>query len=253
MSLAAARRRRTADCFRNYYTAKGDDRNDPLRNPGVLFQNLAFEKSIVQALRGLGMVDQHGPHSWKILDVGCGTGFSLLRLLYYGLEPERLYGIDIAEDRITQGRQRLPTLNLTHGDATRMEYESGSFDLVMESTMFIQMTDESTSQGIASEMLRVVKPDGYIMLTDWRYSFGRPGYQALSPNRIARLFGVGTRTSVVSRTHGALIPVLGRALSRYCSWLYFPVCALFPLLVGQMTVVLRKTRRADLGPCGAGC
>jgi SAM-dependent methyltransferase len=241
MSVAAARHQRTVDCFRSYYTAKGDDRNDPLRNPGVLFQNLAFEKSIVQALRQLRMVDKDGKHSWKILDVGCGAGFSLLRLLYYGLEPERLYGIDIAEDRIAHGRKRLPTLNLTHGDATEMEYESGSFDLAMESTMFIQMTDESISQGISHEMLRVVKPNGYIMLIDWRYSFGREGYQALSPSRIARLFGVGTRTSVVSRTHGALIPALGRALSRYCSSLYFPVCTLFPLLVGQMTVVLRKT------------
>jgi ubiquinone/menaquinone biosynthesis C-methylase UbiE len=240
MSVVAARHKRTVECFQNYYATKGDDRNDPLRNPGVLFQNLAFEKSIVQALRQLDG-RQHDIRLWKILDVGCGAGFSLLRLLYYGLDPERLYGIDIAENRIAQGRKRLPTLNLTHGDAAEMPYESGSFDLAMESTMFIQMTDESISHGIAGEMLRVVKPNGYIMLTDWRYSFGREGYQALSPNRIARLFGAGTRTSVVSRTHGALIPVLGRALSRYCSALYFPVCAVFPLLVGQMTVVLRKT------------
>ncbi len=240
MSVAAARQKRAVDCFQDYYATKGDDRNDPLRNPGVLFQNLAFEKSIVQALRQVDF-DQRDKRLWKILDVGCGAGFSLLRLLYSGLDPERLYGIDIAENRIAQGRKRLPTLNLTHGDATQMEYESESFDLAMESTVFIQMTDESISQGIANEMLRVVKPNGYIMLTDWRYSFGRKGYRALSPNRIARLFGVGTRTSVVSRTHGALIPALGRALSRYCSPLYFPVCTLFPLLVGQMTVVLRKT------------
>src|SRR5580704_17268197 len=108
MSVAAAKHRRTVECFQNYYTAKGDDRNDPLRNPGVLFQNLAFEKSIVQALRALGMVDQHGQHSWKILDVGCGSGFSLFRLLFYGLESERLHGIDIAEVRIAQGHMRLP-------------------------------------------------------------------------------------------------------------------------------------------------
>jgi hypothetical protein len=110
----------------------------------------------------------------------------------------------------------------------------------MESTVFIQLIDDSISQGIASEMLRVVKPNGYIVLTDWRYNFDRPGYKALSADRVARLFGVGTRTSVVCRTRGALIPPLGRALSRYCSWLYFPVCWLFPPLVGQVTVVLRK-------------
>ena len=79
------------------------------------------------------------------------------------------------------------------------------------------------------------------MLTDWRYSFGRPGYRALSSKRIANLFAVGTRSRVVCRTHGALIPVLGRALSQYASWLYFPVCKLFPPLVGQLTVILQKS------------
>lgn len=225
------------DWFEHYYTTKGDDRNDPLRNPGVLFQNLAFEKSVVQALGRVG-VDKH---TWKILDVGCGAGFSLLRLLTYGLEPERLYGIEIAENLVARGRKRFPALHFTHGDATQMDYESDSFDLAMESTMFIQLTDEGIAQGIAGEMLRVVKPNGYVMLTDWRYSWGHPEYRALSRHRIARLFGVGTRTSVVCRTHGALIPPVGRALSRYFSSLYFPLCRMVPALVGQMTVVLRKT------------
>ncbi|HEV8145039.1 MAG TPA: class I SAM-dependent methyltransferase [Bryobacteraceae bacterium] len=236
MGVAAARQKRVVDWYQNYYTSKGDDRNDPLRNPGVLFQNLAFEKSIVQALRVLPI-----EHSWKILDVGCGAGFSLLRLLTYGLEPERLYGIDISEDRIARGRKRFPALNLTHGDATKMDYPPNSFDLAMESTMFIQLTDESISQEIANEMVRVVKPGGYLMLTDWRYSFNRPGYQALSRKRLARLFGVGTRTTFVSQTRGALVPPLGRWLSRYFPSVYFPLCATFPALVGQVTVVLRKT------------
>ena len=236
MAVAAARQKRVVDWYHDYYVTKGDDRNDPLRNPGVLFQNLAFEKSVAQALRKL-RVDKH---SWKILDVGCGAGFSLLRLLTYGLEPERLYGIDISEDRIARGRKRFPALNLTHGDATRMDYASDSFDLAMESTMFIQLTDESISQEIANEMLRVVKPGGYLMLTDWRYSFGRTGYQALSRKRLARLFSVGTRTSLVCQTRGALIPPLGRLLSRSFSSLYFPICAVLPLLVGQTTVALRK-------------
>ncbi len=168
----------------DYYTSKGDDRNDPLRNPGVLFQNLAFEKSIVEALRSIRL-----DKSWKILDVGCGAGFSMLRLLSYGLEPDRLHGIDIAENRIARGRKRQPTLNFTLGDATAMEFPSDTFDLAMESTMFVQITDDAMAAGIAQEMVRVVKPGGYIMLTDWRYSFGRKGYLAVTPERTKRLFG----------------------------------------------------------------
>jgi ubiquinone/menaquinone biosynthesis C-methylase UbiE len=237
MSVAAHRQKQTEEWYENYYSTKVDDRSDPLRNPGVLFQNLAFEKSIVEALRQL----PGDKRLWKILDVGCGAGFSLLRLLSYGLEPERLYGIDIEESRIARGRRRFPALNLSHGDASAMDYPGDSFDLAMESTMFIQLTDESMAQSIASEMLRVVKPAGYILLTDWRYSFGRARYRALSRARIRRLFSVGTRTSIVLGTHGALIPVLGRTLSRYAPALYFPMCKVFPMLVGQVTVVLRKT------------
>jgi ubiquinone/menaquinone biosynthesis C-methylase UbiE len=237
MSTVASRQKQTEVCYHDYYAAKGDDRNDPLRNPGVLFQNLAFEKSIVEALRRIKLDKE----SWKILDVGCGAGFSLLRLLSYGLEPERLFGIDIVESRIALGRKRHPALNLILGDATAMEYAPDSFDMVMESTVFLQLTDESIATGIASEMVRVVKTGGYILLTDWRYSFGRKGYVAVSPERIARLFGVGKDTAVVCRTNGALLPPLGRALSRYLPSLYFPVCKLLPFLVGQVTTVLRKT------------
>ena len=235
MSGTAARQKQTVDWYEDYYATKGDDRNDPLRNPGVLFQNLAFEKSIVEALRTI-----HLDKSWKILDVGCGAGFSMLRLLSYGLEPDRLHGIDIAENRIARGRHRQPALNFTLGDATAMEFPAKTFDLAMESTMFVQITDEAMADGIAQEMLRVVKPGGYIMLTDWRYSFGRQGYAPVSSERIARLFRVGTQTEVVCRKRGALLPPLGRALSRYLPSLYFPVCRLLPFLVGQVTVILRK-------------
>jgi len=133
-------------------------------------------------------------------------------------------------------------LKLTHGDATAMYYDSSAFDLVMESTLFIQLTDDSVSHDIAKEMVRVVKPGGYIMLIDWRYSFGRAGYAALSARRIARLFGVGSQTSIVCQRRGALIPVLGRFLSQYLPSVYFPVSRVLPFLVGQVTVVLRKNQ-----------
>lgn len=236
MNSASARQRETAELYHGYYAAKGDDRNDPLHNSGVLFQNLAFDKSIVEALRGL----PGNKREWEILDVGCGAGFSLQRLMACGLSPEHLHGIDISEARIAHGNRRIPSLDLRQGDATSMEYASNSFDLVMESTMFVLIADDVVAGGIAKEMIRVVKPGGYIMLTDWRYDFGRSGYCALSRKRIARLFGAGSTTSVVHAKRGALLPPIGRALSRYCPALYFPVCAALPFLVGQMTTVLRK-------------
>ena len=105
--------------------------NDPLQNAGVLFQNLAFRPidcgSATFALEG-------DKRSWDVLDVGCGSGLSLLRLLACGLDAERLHGIDITEERIARGRRKLPSVRFCgRAMRRRWDYASNSFDLVLES------------------------------------------------------------------------------------------------------------------------
>ena len=41
---------KTDKIYKEYYNKKGKDRNDLLRNPEVLFQTLAFDRSIVSAV-----------------------------------------------------------------------------------------------------------------------------------------------------------------------------------------------------------
>ena len=133
-------------------------------------------------------------------------------------------------------------------------FDDGLFDITTESTMFVQITEDHWAQNIASEMLRVTKPGGYIVLIDWRYSKpGNTDYKGVSRRRIADLFGVGKYTTVRTRTRGALVPPLGRALSRYASMLYFLMQALWPPCVGQMTTVLKKSAIQPCQPiCGEG-
>lgn len=226
----------TEEWYSEYYSKKGQDRNDVLKNSGVLFQNLALLKSIIEALRNLSI----NRETWKILDVGCGDGGSLLPFLSFGFPVRSLYGIDIISERVSQGVKKLPNINFCVGDASHMDYESGTFDLVMESTMFIQIRDDDLSRKIAREMLRVAKVPGYILLIDWRYSYRHPEYKALSKSRIASLFNVGTRTTLVSNHSGALIPPIGRKISSCCPSLYFIVQKFFPFLTGQLTTVLQK-------------
>jgi len=225
----------TEEWYRDYYARKGADRNDILANRGVLFQTLAFQRALVEALQALPV-----SRSWKILDVGCGTGGSLVPFLAFGFSPSSLYGIDLLSDRIAAARERFPSMHFTCGNATRMEYDSDAFDLVTESTLFIQLTDESLAASIASEMLRVVRPGGYLLLNDWRYATGHPEYRALTPRRVADLFRVGAVTKLVCRKHGALIPPLGRYLSARIPSLYFAVALAIPWAVGQMTTVLQR-------------
>ncbi len=225
----------TADWYRQYYARKGRDRNNVLTNPGALFQQIALQRSVIQALRTLN-VDV----GWRILDVGCGSGDSLLQFLNLGFAPEQLHGIELLSDRVARGKRRLATANFVRGDASQMGYASECFDLVMESTMFIQLHDRTASAQIAQEMLRVTKPSGYLMLIDWRYSFGYPEYTALSQKRIAQLFGVDRHTTLHCRTRGALVPPIGRVLSARLPSFYFLIQRVAPWLVGQVVTVLRK-------------
>jgi len=228
--------KQTEEWYKEYYLRKGKERNDILTNPEVLFQVLAFQKSVVEALRELPT-----NRNWYILDIGCGSGGSLLQFLSFGFAPSCLYGIDIIPERIYEGKERFPNIKFSCGDASQTNYNSNYFDIVMESTMFIQLTDDDLSQRIADEMLRVVKPLGYLMLIDWRYSYRHSEMKALSRKRIIKLFKVGTYTRIHCYKYGALIPPIGRLMSSHLSLFYFFVQRLFPFLVGQVTVVLQKT------------
>lgn len=228
---------RTKDWYEQYYSQNGPLRNDLLRNPGVLFQSTALEVSIIRAL---GFIAPD-PNSARVLSVPCGNGGGLITFLRLGFQPALLHGMDMLEERIREARERFPNANFSFGEASRMEYADQMFDLVIESRLFVRLPDESLCARIAAEMVRVTKLGGFLLLADWRYS--RPGklrYVGLSKRRIKALFGVGSRCEVVGHFSGALVPPVGRFLSKYASSLYFLVQRLFPFLVGQRVTVLKR-------------
>ncbi len=61
---------------------KGADRDDLLRNKGLLFQYLANQRSICEALRPVAGL--RSGRNAAVLDVGCGDGASLLHLMELG-------------------------------------------------------------------------------------------------------------------------------------------------------------------------
>src|SRR2546425_13370927 len=104
----------TQDWYKDYYSKKGKHRNDLLTNPEVLFQYLAFEESVISALRRATNLSRE---TSRILDVGCGGARSLARFLEFGFRPANLYGIDVLEDRIAEGRKRYSNINFICDDA----------------------------------------------------------------------------------------------------------------------------------------
>lgn len=225
------------DWYRAYYAAKGAERNSLLHNPEVLYQSIAQEVALVRALQSI----RPNPASTRVLDVGCGVGGTLLTFLQLGFAPGNLHGVDFQEERIAVARERCPNVHFAHGDATKLEYASETFDVVHEATMFIHSVDDELSRKIAGEMLRMTKPGGHILVCDWRY--GKPGstaHRAVTQKRIGKLFEVGEKTNRCEVLKGPLLPPIGRFLSLRLPSAYFLVSGLLPFLVGQVITVLRK-------------
>jgi len=150
---------KTDEIYKEYYNRKGGKiRNDLLKNPGVLFQSLAYDRAIISSFASTNLDTETA----KILDVGCGKGGSVINLIRLGFSPHNLYGIDVLKDSIAEAKIKFPNINWLHGDAGQIRFEDNFFDCVMESTMFLQMTDDGLSGKIAKEMIRVTKRGGGI-------------------------------------------------------------------------------------------
>lgn len=201
------------------------------------FQTFAAEYANIRALRVLHL----DRSTARILDVGCGSGAGLLQFLKLGFNPVRMAGVDISYERLEEAGRRLPSADFRCESADRMSFPDETFDVVFESTMFVLMPDDDMATRIAADMIRVTRRNKYIILVEWRYSKPRTkDYAATNNGRIARLFRVGSETSFVTAEPGALIPPIGRFLSRRLPSFYFLAQSLLPPAVGQMTTVLRR-------------
>lgn len=107
----------------------------------------------------------------NILDVGCGTGSQLALYQRYKCN---LYGLDqspsmlaVAQNRLGDGAQ------LDLGDASQMPYENGKFDLAISMLSLHEMSPKVRSSAL-SEMVRVVKESGRILLIDFQPGPAQP-------------------------------------------------------------------------------
>ena len=130
-------------------------------------KNIDFRKSKVQFVHEL--VRWSGldklPKGSRILDVGCGIGGSARILAkYYGFN---VTGITISPAQVKRARELTPlTLNCNFQvmDALNLKFEDGAFDAVWSVEAGAHMNDKSK---FADEMLRILRPGGYLALADW--------------------------------------------------------------------------------------
>lgn len=103
--------------------------------------------------------------SWRVLDVGCGTGVALEPYVDAGCQVS---GVDLSPAMLAHAEERLgDRADLRLGDGRTLPYDDDSFDLVMTSMVLHEVPAESRMPFLA-EMARVVGPDGRLLCIDFR-------------------------------------------------------------------------------------
>jgi len=101
-----------------------------------------------------------------ILDVACGMGASTRYLTQY-YAPSAIFGINISAQQLAHSRKNAPGCQFRLMDATRLEFEGELFDAVLcvEAAYHFE-----TRLQFLNEAWRVLKPGGYLLLSDMLFS-----------------------------------------------------------------------------------
>lgn len=105
----------------------------------------------------------------KILDIGCGDGVNLpLANLFPWVDYE---GIDYAEKTIEAAQKNYPNIKFKVGDAFKLPYKDGEFDMAILSSVLILYKKESDRVMLLNEAARVLKKDGILVINVWNDTF----------------------------------------------------------------------------------
>jgi len=135
-----------------------------LANPGYLFAIQQRQRAVLACLAREGVWPLAGK---RVLEIGSGNGEVLQEWLSYGVRPEALHGADILPDRLAAAHHRLPHVAISGANGGQLPYADGSFDAVLQFTVFSSILDKHVCYTVASEMRRVLRPDGLILWYDF--------------------------------------------------------------------------------------
>jgi SAM-dependent methyltransferase len=159
-----------------------------LDNPGNRFNFEILYAGISDLLHGLWPV----PAGKKVLDVGAGELYWGDQFVSLGFTKSNYVGVDLLFGRLRKGRVSGHDYQAVAASAAELPFRSAAFDLISQFTMMTSVLDDALRKHIAAEMIRVLKPDGYILWYDFRYSnpanpdtrgIGRTELKGLFPGR----------------------------------------------------------------------
>lgn len=166
----------------------------------------------------------------RILDVATGTADFAIAALQ--LDPVQVVGVDIADEMLKHGREKLEKrglqhlVTLQHGEAEALGFDSGTFDAAI--VAFGARNFEDLPAGLG-EMYRVLRPGGKVIVLE----FSRP---SRFPFRQGYFFYFRN-----------VLPLIGRLVSRHdYAYRYLPDTVMKFPEGADFLAILRKVGFASL-------
>jgi len=154
----------------------------------------------------------------RALDVGGGSGKGGRWLLELGVPPENIHINDLMPQRLEAARSTLPSaVHFQAGDATALQMEDQSFDIVMQSVVFSSILDTRVQAALAETMWRLVKPGGGILWYD--FTVNNPSNKNVAGVNLEQVRQLFPDASVYSRKI-TLAPPISRVACRIHPVLY---------------------------------
>jgi SAM-dependent methyltransferase len=121
-------------------------------------------RALANLMRRIGRLDLSG---MKVLDVGCGSGRLLRSMVDMGTSTANCFGVEIQRHLIESARERShPAIQFQTIDGSSLPFEVESFDLITQFTVFSSIHLSQLRAELATEMVRVLKPQGVIFWWD---------------------------------------------------------------------------------------